>query len=88
MDPAVLQSQIAALHKGMAEEADSLARWSLSGDFLEEIREGLVPDIPGFQEAWELARDVRPTLSRDPRTLPLSLCLPSVCSRVAASTAR
>ena len=58
MDPAVLQSQIAALHKGMAEGADSLARWTLSGDFLEECEKGLHPDIPGIQETWEAVRKI------------------------------
>ena len=58
MDPAVLQSQIAALPGCMAGGVDDLDRWRVSGDFLEEFREGLVPDIPGFQEAWELVRDI------------------------------
>jgi len=58
MDPAVLQSQIAALHKCMAKGANSFDWWRVSGDFLENFQEGLVPDIPGFQEARELARNV------------------------------
>jgi len=65
MDPAVLQSQIAALHKCMAKGTDSFDQWRVSGDFLENFQEGLVPDIPGFQEAWELARDIHCTVAMD-----------------------
>ena len=65
MDSAVLQSQIAALHKCIANGVDSFDRWKVSGDFLEDFREGLVPDIPGSQEAWELARDVHIAAAMD-----------------------
>ena len=68
MDPAVLQllqSWLAALHKCMAEGADTYTRWMVSEDVLARFQEVLVPEIPGLQEAWEVARDIYCTAAMD-----------------------
>ena len=103
MEPAVcdaLQSRLAALYKCVAEEGDMFARWWASGQVLEVFQWGLVPGIPARQDLWECVRQFHyealvdvfgadsAEVSRALRETYLSFCLPSVCSRVAASTFR